>query len=249
MAGEIIRFHHVDFAYENELILEDVNISLYEREMVSIVGPNGGGKTTLLKLILGLIKPARGHISILGKAPGKVPHALGYVPQYIQFDPLFPVNVFDVVLMGCLKPRTFGMYHSRDKIRALAALETVNLMDLKNRGFSALSGGQRQRVLIARALVSEPKILLLDEPTANVDRRTEEDLYSLIQDFSKQYTVLLVSHDLGVVPKISDRIACVNRTIMMHSKSQLTGENIQDMYSCSMDIVHHIRHNDRKEKR
>jgi zinc transport system ATP-binding protein len=248
MANEIIKFHHVDFTYENELVLEDVNIDLQKREMVSIIGPNGSGKTTLLKLILGLLKPTRGYITVFGRAPGKVPHALGYVPQYIQFDPLFPVNVFDVVLMGCLTPRTFGIYHSRDKQRALHALDIVHLLPLKNRGFSTLSGGQRQRVLIARALVSEPDVLLLDEPTANVDRKTEENLYVLIQELSKTYTVLLVSHDLGVVPKISDRIACVNRTVMMHSKSELTGQSIQEIYSCSMDIVHHGIHSDREEK-
>lgn len=248
MAEEIIRFNHVDFIYENEPVLEDVNISLYRQEMVSIIGPNGSGKTTLLKLILGLLKPAKGYITVFGQPPGKMRHVFGYVPQYAQFDPLFPVNVIDVVLMGCLKPRTFGMYNSQDKNSALHSLDIVHLAHLKNRSFATLSGGQRQRVLIARALVSEPEVLLLDEPTANVDRETEQDLYALIQELSKAYTVLLVSHDLGVVPKISDRIACVNRVVIMHSKSELTGQSIQDIYSCSIDLVHHGSHNPGKEK-
>ncbi|MBN2536178.1 MAG: ABC transporter ATP-binding protein [Spirochaetales bacterium] len=247
MAKEIIRLNQVDFIYDNEFVLENVNISLYRKEMVSIIGPNGSGKTTLLKLILGLLKPTKGSITVLGQLPGKEQQVFGYVPQYAQYDSLFPVNVFDVVLMGCLKPRTFGMFNSRDKNSALYALDVVHLLPLKNRSFATLSGGQRQRVLIARALVSKPEVLLLDEPTANVDRKTEQDLYVLIQELSKIYTVILVSHDLGVVPKISDRIACVNRNVIMHLKSELTGQSIQEIYSCSMDLVHHVNHSQRKE--
>lgn len=242
MTDEIIKFENVSFAYENEIVLQDVDISLYTQEMVSIIGPNGGGKTTLLKLILGLLKPTQGHISVFDQTPEKVRYLFGYVPQYARFDPRFPVNVFDVVLMGCLKPHTFGMYNTRDKNSALHSLDIVKLSHLKNRSFATLSGGQRQRVLIARSLVSKPKVLLLDEPTANVDRKTEEDLYSLIQELSKVYTVLLVSHDLGVVPKISDRIVCVNRNVIIHTKAELTGQSIQDIYSCSIDIVQHKGH-------
>ena len=246
MAAEIITFKNVSFVYENEIVLKDVDMNLYSKEMISIIGPNGSGKTTLLKLILGLLKPTQGHISVFNHTPEKMRYLLGYVPQYARFDPRFPVNVFDVVLMGCLSSNTFGLYNKSDKNNALYSLDIINLAHLKNKSFATLSGGQRQRVLIARALASKPKVLLLDEPTANVDRETEEDLYALIQELSKEYTVLLVSHDLGVVPKISDRIVCVNRNVIIHSKADLTGENIQDIYSCSMDIVRHDRH--RKEK-
>lgn len=241
MSHEIINFKNVSYAYDNEIVLEDVNIRLYARQMVSIIGPNGSGKTTLLKLILGLLKPAQGDITVFDQPPEKVRHLLGYVPQYARFDPSFPVNVFDVVLMGGVKPHTFGIYNAKAKSDALKALDIINLGHLKKKSFAHLSGGQRQRVLIARALVSGPKVLLMDEPTANVDRETEEDLYALIQELSKEYTVVLVSHDLGVVPKISDQVVCVNRNVLIHSKSELTAESIQDMYSCSMDIVHHVR--------
>jgi zinc transport system ATP-binding protein len=242
MSREIIKFDNVDFSYDKEIVLEKVSIQLYQKEMVSIIGPNGSGKTTMLKLMLGLLKPTGGKITIFGKSPEKVRHVFGYVPQHASFDPRFPVNVFDVVLMGSLKSRTFGLYNKSDKKKAYSALDRIGLIDLKNRSFATLSGGQQQRVLIARALAGDPEVLLMDEPTANVDRKAEQDLYALIQDLSKKYTVILVSHDLGVVPKISDLIICVNRNVMIHTKEELTGQSIQEMYSCHVDFVRHDSH-------
>ncbi|MBN1698374.1 MAG: ABC transporter ATP-binding protein [Spirochaetales bacterium] len=241
MKKEIIRMENVSFSYDKSYVLKDVTLSFYENEMVSIIGPNGSGKTTLLKLILGLIRPDRGHITVFSQSPEHNEHTTGYVPQYAIFDPEFPVAVIDVVLMGRLGLSGGLFYRKKDRQAAHEALEKVNLRDFGPRRFSSLSGGQRQRVLIARALASSPRLLLLDEPTAHVDRSTEQQLYCLIKDISRDITVLLVSHDLGVVPKISDRIACVNQSVKIHASKELTGNDIQTIYNYDINLVEHSR--------
>lgn len=235
----IINFTNVSFSYKQRKVLEDVNFSLMERESLSIVGPNGGGKSTLLKLILGLIQPDTGTITILGNPPEKARKDIGYMPQFLYCDLSFPVNVLDVVLMGRLGHKFFGFYSKKDKEIALAKMKQLNILDLKDRGFSELSGGQRQRVLIARSLVSNPKILLLDEPTSNVDPIVGSQLYELLKELSKDITILTVSHDLGVVVDSVDRVLCVNRTVKFHATSKLSGENIKDIYSDNIRLIRH----------
>jgi zinc transport system ATP-binding protein len=239
MKKEIITMEGINFSYEGSPVLTDVTLSFYEKEMVSIIGPNGSGKTTLLKLILGLLKPDSGSIAVFSQPPEQTGQKIGYVPQYMAFDPEFPVTVIDVILMGRLGISGGLFYRKNDRKAAYRALETVNLPDFGSRHFSSLSGGERQRVLIARALVSSPQLLLLDEPTAHIDRVTEQQLYCLIRDISRKLAVLLVSHDLGVVPKISDRVACVNRNVKIHSSTGLTGADIQNIYHYDVNLVEH----------
>jgi zinc transport system ATP-binding protein len=174
-----------------------------------MVGPNGGGKTTLLRLILGLLTPTRGTVRVFGQPPALVRRRIGYMPQHAQLDPQFPVRALDVVMMSCLRPGRFGPFGRADKRRALAALDEVGLTDLARRPFAALSGGQRQRVLIARALACEPELLLLDEPTANLDPRARRQLLSLLPTLPQ--TQLIATHDLEAVAELCPRVLLLDR--------------------------------------
>lgn len=236
----VIQFEGVAFSYDETPVLEDVNIHISERDFVSIVGPNGGGKTTLIKLILGLLEPRRGSVRVFGAAPARARPRIGYMPQHVQFDPQFPVSVLDVVLTGRLGiSRTMGPYGAFDKQAARDALNEVGLADLAARPFSAISGGQRQRVLIARALACAPDLLLLDEPTANLDLRVQDDLYELLRNLSAKVTVVLVSHDVGFVSKFVKTVVCVNRTVHVHGSGDLSNEAIIQLYGRDVRLLHH----------
>ena len=235
----VIELENIMFPHDGA-VLEDVSMTVHERDFLSIVGPNGGGKTTILKLILGLIRPTKGRVRVFGKSPEDVRHRIGYMPQHVSLDPLFPVSVLDVVLMGRLGPgMRFGSYRRSDRLLAEEALEKVELAPLRNRPFSRLSGGQFQRVLIARALVSDPELLLLDEPTANVDAALETELYDLLHQLNERLTIVLVTHDLGFVSHYVKNVACVNRRLIVHPTCDITGEMINAVYGSH---VHMIRH-------
>jgi len=235
----IVSFEQVDFSYNSAPILSDVNLSIQAGELVYIVGPNGGGKTTLLKLMLGLLRPKNGIIKVFDLPPEKASSRIGYIPQFILFDPQFPITVLEVALMGRLKNSRIGTYSSADKKCALEALEKLQIADLARRPFAQLSGGQRQRTLIARALVSSPELLLLDEPTANVDAHTEDRLMNLIDELNQKYTVILVSHDVNFVSSKVKRVVCVNKTVQVHPTSEISGEAIRQLYTKNMLLVRH----------
>ena len=233
-----ISLNHVTFAYHRQPILEDVSLTVPEKEFACVVGPNGGGKTTLLKLILGLIQPDEGQIQVLGTTPEKARNRMGYMPQYAHLDMNFPATVLDVVLMGRLKQSVFW-FSAKDRDRAMDAIETVGMTSYAHAGFNTLSGGQRQRVLIARALCSRPKILLLDEPTANVDHETEENLFTILTSLNREMTILVVSHDLGFVSKYVKTVICVNRRLVIHPTTVMNGTMIQDIYYGDLKMVRH----------
>lgn len=240
----VIVVQNVSFAYDGQPVLQDVNLVLREQELVSFVGPNGGGKTTLLKLMLGLLHPSKGTVRVFGKRPEEARPLMGYMPQHAHLDPQFPVSVTDVVLMGRLgHTRAFGPYGKADRIAAEEALRTLRIWELRRSHFSALSGGQRQRVLIARALASHPKLLLLDEPTAGLDVAIEGEFYDFIRDFSRTMTVVLVSHDLGFVSQLVHKVVCVKRSVVTHPTSEITGEIISRVYGSEMKMVRHDRRN------
>jgi len=239
---EIISFENVSFSYNKIRVLENVNFKIKEFASACILGPNGGGKSTLLKLILGLIKPNIGKVKIFNSSPEKMRWKIGYMPQYMSFDSLFPINIMDVVLMGRVEKHLFGRYSKKDKEIALKVLNLLSLEGCINSNFSSLSGGQRQRALIARALASEPELLLLDEPTVNVDPGVEEDFFEILEELGEHVTILTVSHDIGFVPKKFKNVLCVNRTVIEHPTSQLTGDVISQMYKKNMRIVHHDKH-------
>ncbi len=228
------------FSYDSNPALEDVNITIPPGDFVSIVGPNGGGKTTLLKLILGLLKPSRGRAQVFGETPEQARRRIGYMPQHSQLDPDFPATVMDVALMGRLgHGRFFGPYSKRDKEIVAKVLEQVGLRDFRKKSFAAISGGQRQRLFIARALACEPDILLLDEPTANLDVVMEGDLYELLQTLNERLTIVMVSHDLGFVSRIVKSVICVKRKVLSHPTSEITGAIINEIYGSPMRMIRH----------
>jgi zinc transport system ATP-binding protein len=235
-----IEIQDVNYAYGTLSALRDVTLNIPAHAVTVVFGPAGGGKTTLLRLILGLLTPNSGCIRVFGKPPKLACKHVGYMPQRTDLDPQFPVSVMDVVLMGRLGTRrAWGRYGRIDRRIATQALEDVGLMDLRHRPLSALSGGQRQRVMLARALACEPGLLLLDEPTANVDVAVQEDLYQLLERLNERMTVIVVTHDVGVVSQIFKTVICVNRNVHVHPTSSLSGDMIRDLYEHDVRIVRH----------
>ncbi|MBR1953019.1 MAG: ABC transporter ATP-binding protein [Lentisphaeria bacterium] len=236
----VIEVNDLSFAYEaGSPILEDVNFSIQEGQSGCIVGPNGGGKSTLLKLLLGLLLPDNGSIRLFGQPPRDSRRLVGYMPQYHQLDAAFPVTAIEVAEMGCIKPGFFPFYSKKDRADAMAALDELGIADLADRTFADLSGGQRQRVLIARALACHPRLLLLDEPTANIDPGAEEQFYATLAVLRKRMTVLTVSHDLGFVNRETDVIICVNRKVSVHQAENFTAEAADAVYHHEMNFIRH----------
>lgn len=226
--------------YDDIVALEDINCEIKHGDYLGIIGPNGGGKTTLLKILLGLLKPAKGKALIYGKPPSQGRTLIGYVPQYTVFDREYPINVWDVALMGRLNHSGFiKRYSSDDKQMTESSLNRVGMLPLARRQIGRLSGGQLQRVLIARALASQPKILLLDEPTSSVDPETETSVYELLGELNQKMTIILVSHDIGAISKHVNSIACLNRKLFHHGSKDLTPEVIESVYGCPIDLIAH----------
>lgn len=218
----------VCFAYGEQEVLHNVSFQVPACSFVAVVGPNGGGKTTLLKLLLGELLPRFGTVRIFGNEPRAVRRRFGYVPQSLPFDPGFPVSVRDVVLMGCIDRRPAGPYRATDRKDAAAALARVGLLAFEGKSFADLSGGERQRVLIAQALVSNPQLLLLDEPTASVDPSATARLHALFQELKADRTILMVSHNLGAVTGHATHVLCVNRTAELHSMAEVARGTVGD---------------------
>ncbi len=235
----IVQIDNLSFSYEQNSILTDVNLTIHNLDSICIVGPNGGGKTTLIKCILGLLTPDQGTVTVFGGSPEQAHLRMGYVPQYASFDPYFPISVMEVVCMGRLGGSISGKYSTRDKELATAALEKVDLLKYAAHSFAALSGGQRQRVLIARALATGCDLLILDEPTANIDHTAETRFFDLLSGFNEKMTILMVTHDVGFASTFFKRIACVNNKVVIHPTSELTGELIQNMYGGDLQMIRH----------
>lgn len=235
----VVALDRVSFGFNGAPVLENVSLEIQEREFVSMVGPNGGGKTTMLRLILGLLRPVQGEVRVFGRSPERVRQRIGYTPQHAMYDPRFPVTALDVVLMGRLAGHRGGVYSKKDRDAATHALEEMQLGDVADSAFSALSGGQRQRVLIARALASEPELLLLDEPTSNMDPAVGDRLLHILRDLSKRMTIVMASHDLGFVSSMVSSVVCVNRKVVIHPTSDVTGEMIKDVYGGDYRMIRH----------
>ena len=241
MSETIIRLDDVSFSYVGPLVLENVSLSISAKEFLGVVGPNGGGKSTLLKLILGLLQPSSGTITVFGTTPGKGRKRIGYVPQQARFNRDFPITVDDAVLLGRLgRSRFLVRYSKKDRSLCEQALRETEILDLKRRRLNTLSGGQLQRVLIARALVSDPEVLILDEPTANIDLRVEEDIFDLLKRLNQRATIIVVSHDVGFISQYVNRVACLNRTLICHQTSDISGEMIENLYASPVQMIKHI---------
>ncbi|MFN2304780.1 MAG: metal ABC transporter ATP-binding protein [Anaerolineales bacterium] len=228
-------------AYDQEIILNDINFTIYPKDFIGLIGPNGGGKTTLLKVILGLIKPEHGTVRIKNESPHLGRRNIGYVPQIAEYDTDFPISVQDIVRMGRLSPkRLFKPYTTKDDSIVKERLEWLDIYKYKERALRELSGGQRQRVYIARALVTEPELLLLDEPTISVDLEARTQIFDLLYEINQRgVAILLVSHDLTAISSYVKTIGCLNRKLFYEGKKEITAEMLEASYSCPIDLIAH----------
>ena len=237
---DIVKLENVWVSYDSTPALEGINLRVDEHDFLGIIGPNGGGKSTLLKVILGLIRPMRGTVTVLGNPPDRSRGRIGYVPQHSNYDHDFPVSVMGVVTMGrygkrgILKP-----YGKSDREAAETALARVGMLSHASTQIGQLSGGQQQRTFIARALVSDPALLLLDEPTASVDSAMQTDFYELLEDLKKEMAIIMVSHDIGAVSVFVDKIACLNVQLYYHGSREITPEILEATYKCPVQLIAH----------
>lgn len=240
-AGEAaIRIEGLWAGYEHESVLEDVNLTVASLDFIGLIGPNGGGKTTLIKVLLGLLPPTRGRVRIMGKPIEEGRRHVGYVPQQVHFDRDFPVRAWDVARMGRLgRRRLLERYTEEDDDVVAEALDSVDMLSLRDRPIGELSSGQRQRVYIARALATEPDILLLDEPTSSVDPRVSSNIYELLQELNSHVTIVLISHDMNAISSYVKTVGCLNRRLFYHNERYLTPEMVQLAYECPVDLIAH----------
>jgi len=226
--------------YEHETILQDVNLEVFSTDFIGLIGPNGGGKSTLLKVILGLLPPQRGDVRVLGMTPKQGRRFIGYVPQFVESDRDFPISVWETVSLGLVSGWSpFRRFTKQETSRIEEALEVVGISNLRRKPMGELSGGQRQRVFIARALVSDPKILLLDEPTASIDPNVTQDVYDLLGRLNERMAILLITHDMMAISSYTKTIACLNRKLIYHNGKELTPEMLDSAYGCPVDLIAH----------
>jgi len=237
---------HVCFSYGGERVLDEVSLRVERGDFLGIIGPNGAGKTTLLRILLGLLPPSCGHVRLFGTEVGHFRDwpRIGYVPQKsVAFDARFPASVFEVVVSGRARRRGLGPYDPADRAAARRALETVGLVEFRDRLIGQLSSGQQQRVLIARALVTGPELLVLDEPTVGVDPEAQEQFYTLLRDLNRTQgtTLILVSHDIAVISQEVTRLACLNRTLVFHGSPAEAVQSgaLAEMYRAQSWVVAH----------
>ena len=228
--------NNVSFAYNGQTVLQDVSLEIRPGDFMAMIGPNGGGKTTVVKLILGLLKPDTGVIRVTGRSAQKASASIGYVPQDVHINRSFPITALDVVLMGKLEPKNrWARKTESNRREALAALARLEMAPLAEKKIGELSGGQCQRVFIARALVTRPQLLLLDEPTASIDTKGQAEFFEMLKDLNRDVTIVVVSHDLLAVSRYVKSVACVNRVLHYHNQAEITGEMLETMYPCAAD--------------
>lgn len=218
-----LNINNLSFYYDNTCVLEDISLAYCRNDFLAIIGPNGGGKSTLLKLMIGLLSPSDGSVLLLGAPPTQTNHRIAYVPQDTSANRDFPIKVLDVVLMGRLsQSKAFSIYSKKDKEIARAMLEKVGMQNFENQKIHTLSGGQRQRVFVARALASEAEILFLDEPTASIDTAGQLEIFTLLKRLNSEVGIVIISHDINVALNYATKVAYVNKTLYLHDVSQTT---------------------------
>jgi zinc transport system ATP-binding protein len=244
----IVEVKNVSFAYGDTEVLKDVSLNIHKGDYLAIIGPNGGGKTTLLKIMLGLLKPTQGTVNLFGQNIRDFKHwpKIGYVPQkVVRFDSQFPATVDEVVSMGLYGQKGFfKSLNNQDRVRVIESLKKVEMLEYKDKLIGNLSGGQQQRVFIARTLVSQPEILFLDEPTVGVDLKTQEDFYHLLHTLNEtlDLTLVLVTHELDIVAHQATEVACINQNLIYHGspKELMKSENLEKLYSRELNFfIHH----------
>lgn len=232
----LIKIANLNIGYDKNLVLRNVNINICEQDFIGVIGPNGGGKTTLLKAILGLLKPFSGTIKFRKDLNGKK-KPIGYLPQVKHIDRKFPITVFDVVRSGSIME---GAAKSKSiiKDRVEQLLDEMGVSNIRNKAIGELSGGQMQRVFLCRALLSDPKVLILDEPDTFVDNRFEGELYERLRRLNEEIAIVLVSHDVGTISSYVKTIACVNGDLHYHPSNYISQEQL-DGYNCPIQVISH----------
>ena len=227
----IIRIEHLSAGYDQKEVLHDINLTIYSDDYLGIIGPNGGGKTTLMRLILGLKKPTEGSIRFYKDNKEVKEITMGYLPQYNDLDKQFPISVYEVVLSGLSKSKgLFARYTQAQHQQVLDTLNRMQLTDLKDRHIGALSGGQLQRVLLARAIVSKPDVVILDEPNPYIDRRFQKQMYEMLEQINKECAIVIVSHDIAEVLNNVKHIACVNHHLHYHTTADMPREKLEEHF-------------------
>ena len=240
MSNPIILISDLNAAYEEKTVLSHVDLTVYERDFLGIIGPNGGGKTTLIKSILGLHQPQKGKIHFF-KNGKEVPEInMGYLPQYNNIDKKFPISVYEVILSGLSKQKSiFQRYSNEQHELVRQMIIQMGLEGMDKRAIGELSGGQLQRALLGRALVSNPEVIILDEPNTYIDKRFEAKLYSLLEEINKERAIILVSHDIGTILKNVKTIACVNETVHYHPHTEVPTEWLEEHFGCPIEMLGH----------
>ena len=227
----IIKIEHLAAGYEDKQVLQDVNLTVYKDDYLGIIGPNGGGKTTLMRLILGLKKPQDGSIKYYKDGKEAKEITMGYLPQYNALDKQFPISVYEVVLSGLSKAkRIFARYSKAQHQQVKDTLKRMQLEDLKDRHIGALSGGQLQRVLLARAIVAKPDVVILDEPNTYIDRRFQKQMYEMLEQINQECAIIIVSHDIAEVLNNVKHIACVNHHLHYHNTADMPKEKLEEHF-------------------
>jgi len=237
--SKIVEIESVYAGYDDEVILQDVSLDIFDDDFIGVIGPNGGGKTTLLNVILGLIKPYKGTVTFCDDLKLHRNNKIGYLPQLNKIDKKFPITVKDVVLSGLIYGTGMMNRHSKlDKVKAERTLDRIGIANLKKYPIGELSGGQMQKVLLARAIVSSPRLLILDEPNTFVDNQFEGELYEILNELNQEMAIMIVTHDVGTVSSYVKTIACVNRQLHYH-KSNIISEEQLALYNCPIKLITH----------
>jgi len=238
-----IDLREVTFAYNGPPVLANVSLRVERGEFFGLIGPNGGGKSTLLRILLGLLEPDHGEVRILGQPPARARVQIGYCPQHARFPRRFPITVEEVVMLGRLgKGRRFAGFSAADRMQAAAALEAAEAAPLARRTIGALSGGELQRVLIARALAVQPQLLIMDESTANVDHHAGIEIFDLLSRLSAQMTIVVVSHDIGFISSYVGRVGCLSRTLECHPVAAVDAAVLDRLYESTAVLIDHAHH-------
>lgn len=240
MTNPIIQLEGICAAYEQKQVLVDVNLTVYKKDFLGIIGPNGGGKTTLMKVILGLLKPTAGTISFFHDGKKCEEITMGYLPQYNSIDKKFPISVYEVVLSGLNRQKSLLRSFTKEQHQKVQEIiKQMGLQGLEDRAIGQLSGGQLQRALLGRALVSDPEVIILDEPNTYIDKRFEAKLYSLLEEINKERAIILVSHDIGTVLQNVKSIACVNVELDYHPDTEVPAEWLEEKFGCPIELLGH----------
>ncbi len=239
MMESLVEIRNLSAGYGQNVVLRDVNLTIHSLDFIGVIGPNGGGKTTLLKALLGLITPMAGEIQFAETMTGGSAHRIGYLPQINNIDRKFPVTVFDVVRSGLMsRKRLIGRYSNDENKRSNDLMEEMGIFGIRHKAIGELSGGQIQRALLCRALVNNPRLLILDEPNTYVDNRFERELYEKLKLLNEKLAILLVSHDLGTISTYVKSYACVNSSLHFHAGNAVTPELLKS-YECPIQIISH----------